>query len=143
MSIHCRREPPCHHLIFPHPVLRVNTCIVLLLCIQNASVWMCRRIGARFKNLVTKMIKFYVVTLGLDCVTKSIDCICELNKDEVDFLTNHKIECGGCSSNNRCIVCAGAYVKSVKPTTMFNININENLVYNCLRRICAQLDEID
>jgi hypothetical protein len=80
------------------------------------------------------MSKFYVVTLGLECVANcSIDCICSLTEIEADLLRNHKLKCGGCSMNNRCIICAGAYVKSVNPT-MYNIHINEDLVDTCLMR---------
>lgn len=54
----------------------------------------------------------------------------------------NKMVCGGCSMNNRCIICAGAYVKSVNPT-MYNMHINETLVDTCLMRIGARINNDD
>ena len=82
-------------------------------------------------------------TVVLDMMFGSIECVCDLTREEEETLTKYidkTIECGGCSSNNPCIICSDfCGISSVSENDEDIREINDQLV----REIIDHLNELD
>ena len=89
----------------------------------------------------------YLISISFHCVVASIDCVCELTPDDAKFISelasgSKKVECGGCSMNNRCLLCAEASIDSITPIKP-QPNLNAHLVDKFLWRRIESDDESD